>query len=134
MVSPCDPSLCTVIGSWTCHPPPPACPHTDPQSSGAHAMTHYPFEKLDPVVEPAFVFDFEALDEPDDASQRWSTWLRVEPLSRGPEPRPDWVVTSQGALDTELGILKTGKEAEVHLIERAEPGRPGGVMAAKRYK
>jgi RIO kinase 1 len=44
------------------------------------------------------------------------------------------VVTSAGALDTELGIVKTGKEADVHLIERAEPGHPGAVMAAKRYR
>ena len=53
--------------------------------------------------------------------QRWSTWLSVEPLSRGPEPRPDWIVTSQGAIDTDLGILKTGKEADVFLVERADP-------------
>ena len=59
--------------------------------------------------------------------QRWSTWLSVEPLCRGPEPRPDWVVTSQAAIDTELGILKTGKEADVFLLERAVPGsRPTG--------
>ena len=30
-------------------------------------------------------------------------------------------MTSQGAVDTELGILKTGKEADVHLVERADP-------------
>jgi len=53
---------------------------------------------------------------------------------RGPEPRPDWIVTSAGAFDTELGIVKTGKEADVHLIERAEPGHPGAIMAAKRYR
>ncbi len=54
----------------------------------------------------------------------------------GPEPRPDWVVTSQGAIDTELGILKTGKEADVFLVERADPADPDGgvVMAAKRYR
>src|SRR3546814_17055566 len=119
-------------GAGTCQPLSPACPETDPHSSGAHAMTHDPFEELDPVVDPAFVFDFEALDEPDDASQRWSTWLSVEPLSRGPEPRPDWVVTHQGALDTELGILQTGKEAEVQLIDSAAPGRPGLGSAATR--
>ena len=68
--------------------------------------------------------------------QRFSTWLTVEPLCRGPEPRPDWVVTSQAALDTELGVLKTGKEADVFLLERAVPGDPGQqvVMAAKRYR
>jgi RIO kinase 1 len=89
-----------------------------------------------PGIDPRFIFDFQAYDEPDDATQRWSTWLSVEPLCRGPEPRPDWVVTSQGAIDTELGVLKTGKEAEVFLIERADPNDPeqSCVMAAKRYR
>ena len=45
-------------------------------------------------------------------------------------------MTSQGAIDTELGILKTGKEADVFLVERADPLDPAGgvVMAAKRYR
>ena len=86
-----------------------------------------------------FVFDFRAIDDPDDPDddgQRWSTWLSVEPLCRGPEPRPDWVVTSQAAIDTELGILKTGKEADVFLLERAVPDDPSqvSVLAAKRYR
>jgi RIO kinase 1 len=85
--------------------------------------------------DPRFVFDFRASDDPDDG-QRFTTWLSVEPLCRGPEPRPDWVVTSQAALDTDLGILKTGKEADVFLLERAVPGDPSQavVMAAKRYR
>ena len=41
-----------------------------------------------------------------------------------PTPRPDWVVTELAAVDTELGVLKTGKEADVHLLERAVPARP----------
>ncbi len=92
------------------------------------------FPELDDV-DPGFVFDFRTYDDLDD-EQRWSTWLGVEPLCRGPEPRPDWVVTSQGAVDTDLGILKTGKEADVHLLERADPHDPDGavVMAAKRYR
>src|SRR5512145_2107339 len=56
--------------------------------------------------------------------QRWSTWPATQPSERGPEPRPDWVVTSAAALDTELGIVKTGKEADLWLIERAVPGAP----------
>jgi len=86
-------------------------------------------------VDDRFVFEFQSYDDLEDG-QRWSTWLSVEPLSRGPEPRPDWVVTSQGAVDTELGILKTGKEADVHLLERTDPHDPDGgvVMAAKRYR
>ena len=89
-------------------------------------------------IDPRFVFDFQSFDEPDDDRQRWSTWLSVEPLCRGPEPRPAWVVTSQAAVDTELGVLKTGKEADVFLLERAVPGSDATgelvVMAAKRYR
>lgn len=86
-------------------------------------------------IDPRFVFDFEAYDDLG-PGQRWSTWLDVEPLSRGPEPRPDWIVTSQGAVDTDLGILKTGKEADVFLLERCDPHDPAQsvVMAAKRYR
>ena len=86
-------------------------------------------------IDPAFVFDFQAYDDVGDG-QRWSTWHAVEPLCRGPEPRPDWVVTSRGAVDTDLGILKTGKEADVFLLRRADPLAPDGgvVMAAKRYR
>ena len=88
-----------------------------------------------PDLDPRFVFDFRATDDPGEG-QRFSTWLDVEPLCRGPEPRPDWVVTSQAALDTDLGVLKTGKEADVFLLERAVPDDPGQqvVMAAKRYR
>jgi RIO kinase 1 len=99
-------------------------------------------QSSDFTLDPRFTFDFVALDpddtDLDDATTRWSTWLAVEPLCRGPEPRPDWVVTSQAAIDTELGILKTGKEADAFLIERAVPGSDAVgesvVMVAKRYR
>ena len=71
---------------------------------------------------------------PTPSNQRWSTWYDVEPLCRGPEPRPDWVITDRAAVDTELGILKTGKEADVFLLERAVDDGPSVVMAAKRYR
>ena len=67
-------------------------------------------------------------------NQRWSTWMATIPSQRGPEPRPEWVETSAAAFDTELGIVKTGKEADVFLVERAIPGLTGAVMAAKRYR
>ncbi len=78
---------------------------------------------------------FEEVDDPT-AGQRWSTWRSVEKGSRGPEPWPDWLVTDDAAIDTELGVLKTGKEADVFLVERAVPGRDDRavVMAAKRYR
>lgn len=66
--------------------------------------------------------------------QRWTTWPALTPTQRGPEPWPGWVVTSSGAIDTELGIVKTGKEADLHLIERAVPGGASIVLAAKRYR
>lgn len=104
-------------------------PHVPGQySSGQHSPGQQP---ADP-----FAFDFHVYAELDDPAQRWSRFLDVEPLCRGPEPRPAWVVTSQGAIDTDLGVLKTGKEADVFLLERRDPLDPGGavVMAAKRYR
>lgn len=68
--------------------------------------------------------------------QRWTTWPSTIPTQRGPQPWPAWVVQDAGALDTELGILKTGKEADVFLLERAVPGDPAQriLLAAKRYR
>ncbi|MGH3368418.1 MAG: serine protein kinase RIO [Nocardioidaceae bacterium] len=92
-------------------------------------------------IDPAFVFDFQPIDGPDDPTaagtgRRWSTYWEVERLCRGPEPLPGWVVTDRAAIDTELGILKTGKEADVFVVERAveAPSGPSSVMAAKRYR
>jgi RIO kinase 1 len=87
------------------------------------------------VIPAAWTTAFDAVEDPDDG-QRWSTWLSVERGARGPEPRPDWVVTEEAAVDTELGILKTGKEADVFLLERGVPGDENRsvVMAAKRYR
>ena len=72
-------------------------------------------------------------DELDD-DQRWSSYWDVERLCRGPEPLPDWVVTQRAAVDTELGVLKTGKEADVFVVRRAVPGDDGSLLAAKRYR
>jgi RIO kinase 1 len=63
---------------------------------------------------------------------RWSTWTGA---MHGPRPRPPWVITDHAAVDTELGVLKTGKEADVHLLERAVPDDDRRVLlAAKRYR
>ncbi|CAA9331088.1 MAG: RIO1/ZK632.3/MJ0444 family protein [uncultured Nocardioidaceae bacterium] len=80
-----------------------------------------------------FTLSFEATDDLLD-DQRWSTYWDVERLCRGPEPVPDWVVQDRAAVDTELGVLKTGKEADVHLLRRAVPGTTGSTLAAKRYR
>lgn len=63
---------------------------------------------------------------------RWSTWGDGD---RGPEPRPDWLITDLAAVDEELGVVKTGKEADVHLIRRLLPETDQGcLLAAKRYR
>ena len=79
-------------------------------------------------IEPALV------EEPDlpETGDRWSTW---DGAMHGPEPRPDWVRTEHRAVDTELGMLKTGKEADVFLVRREIPGTELiSMIAAKRYR
>ena len=84
-------------------------------------------------LDPRFTFDFRPLDDVADG-QRYSNYWDVEPLMRGPQPPPDWLVTDRAAVDTDLGVLKTGKEAEVFVLERAVPGGQSCVLAAKRYR
>jgi RIO kinase 1 len=73
-----------------------------------------PFDEPSPFIEPSY-----------------SSW---DTATHGPEPRPDWVITELSAIDTELGVLKTGKEADVHLVHRGVPGGPESLLAAKRYR
>jgi RIO kinase 1 len=91
--------------------------------------------------EPHFLKQFphgaSELSEEDgpEGGDRWSTWDLSTAGERGPKPHPDWVVTELGAVDTELGIIKTGKEADVHLVRRGVPGTDREcLMAAKRYR
>ena len=65
---------------------------------------------------------------------RWSTWDQSTPTERGPRPHPAWLVTELAAVDTELGVLKTGKEADVFLLRRGVPGGRSCLLAAKRYR
>ncbi|MDT5028865.1 MAG: kinase 1 [Micromonosporaceae bacterium] len=73
-------------------------------------------------------------DTPEDGA-RWSTWDQSTPTERGPLPHPDWLVTELAAVDIELGMLKTGKEADVFLVERGVPDTDRRcILAAKRYR
>jgi RIO kinase 1 len=66
---------------------------------------------------------------------RWSNWDQPDAGERGPQPYPSWLVTELAAVDTELGILKTGKEADVFLLRRGVPGTERScLLAAKRYR
>ncbi|MEU1809876.1 serine protein kinase RIO [Micromonospora aurantiaca (nom. illeg.)] len=78
---------------------------------------------------PPTLTDPDAEPEAEDA---WSSW---DQAVHGPEPHPDWLVTELAARDTELGVLKTGKEADVHLVRRAVPGTGRAcLLAVKRYR
>ena len=75
------------------------------------------------------------LDERTDEDLQHDTFSSWDVATHGPTPRPDWVVTDLNARDTELGVLKTGKEADVHLVDRSVPGGgPSVLLAAKRYR
>ncbi|MEO3790108.1 RIO1 family regulatory kinase/ATPase [Nonomuraea sp. B10E15] len=75
------------------------------------------------------------LDDGPPEGDRWSTWDQSTPTEKGPRPYPDWLVTDLAAVDTEHGVLKTGKEADVHLISRGVPGTDREcLLAAKRYR
>lgn len=99
------------------------------------ARPHPPSGDLDPF----FTFDYVPIDQPESTSadRRPTTYWSVVRGSRGPGPVPDWLVLDAGAVDTELGVLKTGKEADVFLLERAaEHTTPveSCLLAAKRYR
>jgi RIO kinase 1 len=76
-------------------------------------------------------------DEPSEG-ERWSSW---DGAQHGPEPRPAWVITDLGAVDEDLGVLKSGKEADVHVVRRWVPrgsmvdtDNRAVYMAAKRFR
>ena len=74
-------------------------------------------------------------DDTPGTGDRWSTWDQSAAGERGPRPYPDWLVTELAAVDIERGVLKTGKEADVWLVERAVPDTDRRcLLAAKRYR
>jgi RIO kinase 1 len=114
---------------------------SSPRASRAHRRDKRRFDDDAPTKEkrvrgrkalpPIEVFDAtDGLPEGD----RWSTWDQSIPTQRGPTPHPDWLVTELAAVDTELGILKTGKEADVFLLRRGVPEGQSCLLAAKRYR
>ena len=87
---------------------------------------------------PDGTFAFDSTPDEPPEGERWSSW---DGAQHGPEPRPTWVITNLGAVDEDLGILKSGKEADVHIVRRwvpptsAENDDDHGVyMAAKRFR
>lgn len=105
---------------------------------GGRAVLDVPSPRADP---PRGDDPHDLQHGPDDGPQAgddlpdgvtYSSWFGSE---HGPEPRPAWVITDHNALDAERGVLKTGKEADVHLVERWLPGTDAvTLLAAKRYR
>jgi RIO kinase 1 len=81
-------------------------------------------------------FSFDSLPDAPPEGERWSSW---DGATHGPKPRPDWVITALGAVESDLGILKSGKEADVHVVRRWVPDGTASpsqdtYLAAKRYR
>jgi RIO kinase 1 len=97
-------------------------------------------------VEPAaLTADFRdgmfAVDTAPDGPPEGDTWSSWDGAQHGPNPRPSWVITDLGAVDQDLGIIKSGKEADVHVVRRWVPGSHtadtagnSSYMAAKRFR
>lgn len=71
-------------------------------------------------------------DDGDESGEQHSTYAD-DGTTRGPAPVPAWVITSPAAIDTDAGVLKTGKEADVSLLRRAV-GAAESWLAVKRYR
>jgi RIO kinase 1 len=55
--------------------------------------------------------------------------------AQGPQPPPSWLVTTSAAIDVDRGVVRTGKEADIHLVERTDPGTGAScLLADKRYR
>jgi len=83
----------------------------------------------DPTDSPV---DDEATEQ--EASEQEAPYSSYDVATHGPSPVPDWLITSLSARDTPLGALKSGKEADVTVLDRSLPGGPGCLLAVKTYR
>jgi RIO kinase 1 len=92
------------------------------------------FDDDDPTFLKGGRLEPRLTEDPDvpETGDNWSSW---DAAFQGPEPRPEWVRTEHAAVDDELGMLKTGKEADVFLVRRHVPATGAtSMLAAKRYR
>jgi RIO kinase 1 len=77
-----------------------------------------------------------AADPPGEDSGRSAElpYSSYDVATHGPDPVPEWVITSLSARDTRLGAIKSGKEADVELLDRSLPQGPGCLLAVKTYR
>lgn len=84
---------------------------------------HSPIQHLDQTIDDQAIDDdrtddADTLIEFDDEFDDEPAWSSYRDATKGPEPVPGWVVTDPRAIDTDHGVLKTGKEADVSLLDR----------------
>jgi RIO kinase 1 len=82
-----------------------------------------------------------AVDTAPDGPPEGESWSSWDGARHGPTPRPAWVITDLGAVDEDLGVLKSGKEADVHVVRRWVPRQSlqdtddhAVYMVAKRFR
>ena len=114
-------------------PPPDGGPRVVKQGKSGRTLV-----EIDILDNDADVPD-DGQSAPGDTGPQWrpardAVYSSYDVATHGPEPVPDWVVTSLSALDTRLGTLKSGKEADVGLLDRSLPGGPGCLLAVKAFR
>lgn len=85
---------------------------------------------IPPSLLASATIDAQDREQPDIDGPSLSSYVDA---ARGPTPIPPWVITSADATDIDLGVLKSGKEADVSLLRRTIDGR-FVLMAVKRYR
>lgn len=85
-------------------------------------------------AETVEILDAEDADHVTSGAPEALTYSTYVTADHGPGPVPDWVLTSANCIDTPLGVVKTGKEADVHLLDRSLPGGEGCLLAVKTYR
>jgi len=83
----------------------------------------------DDDFEPPVIRRASPADDYDDGI----TYSTYPDAVHGPSPAPEWVSTSPAAIDTDLGVFKTGKEADVSLVRRTHRDH-SVLLAAKQYR
>ena len=95
---------------------------------GKSGRTRVDIDAVETALEPGIT------EESRDDMRSTVPYSSYDVAAHGPDPVPDWVVTSLSAQDTRLGIIKTGKEADVGLLDRWLPGGPGCLLAVKTFR
>ena len=90
-----------------------------------------PHRPLDQPLDQPFITEPETDDADNDADE--PSFSSYADAAHGPLPAPDWVITAASAIDVDLGVMKSGKEADVSLLRRSN-GDQEVLLAVKRYR